>query len=74
MLNHFEAINQARSALEQQGCCVVACSRRALRPVITAHAPDDLPLWPVVAVEVCDKGVKRTVRTSRVYDCQIIWQ
>lgn len=74
MLNQFEAINKARAELENQGCSVVTCKRRAARPVITAQAPNDLSLWPIVAVEVCENGVKRTVCTSRIHECQIIWQ
>jgi hypothetical protein len=73
MLNQFEAINKARAELENQGCSVVTCKRRAARPVITAQAPNDQPVWPFISIDVKEHGITRTVRTSRIHDCQIIW-
>ncbi|MBC3252830.1 hypothetical protein H8I91_21430 [Serratia fonticola] len=73
MINQFDALNQARLALEAQGCTVVTYTRKRQRPVIMASSNCGLIVWPTLEVVVKENGVQRTVRTSRVHECQVIW-
>ncbi|HHA2248608.1 TPA: hypothetical protein ACOEHG_003510 [Enterobacter ludwigii] len=73
MINQFIAFASARDALEAQGCVVRSCVRKPQRPVITAESMTGHIAWPVVEVVVTENGVQRVVRTSRINDCQVIW-
>ncbi|WP_163304463.1 hypothetical protein [Enterobacter ludwigii] len=73
MVNQFIAYSKAREALEAQGCVVRSCIRKPQRPVITAECMTGHIPWPVVEVVVKEKGVQRVVCTSRINDCQVIW-
>ncbi|TXE27122.1 hypothetical protein FOT62_22650 [Serratia marcescens] len=73
MVNQFNALAQARDALEAQGCVVRSYVRKPQRPVITADSTCGQIVWPTVDVVVRENGVQRTVRTSRVHECQVIW-
>lgn len=73
MINQFDAYTQARAALEANGCTILNSTRKHQRPVITADSTCGQIVWPTVDVVVRENGVQRTVRTSRVHECQVIW-
>ncbi|MNT35837.1 hypothetical protein D3C72_1718820 [compost metagenome] len=73
MINQFDAYTQARSALEANGCTILTSTRKPQRPVITADSTCGQIVWPTVDVVVRENGVQRTVRTSHVHECQVIW-
>lgn len=73
MINQFDAYTLARAALEAHGCTILTSTRKRQRPVITANCADGQIVWPTVDVVVKENGVQRTIRTSRVHECQVIW-
>lgn len=73
MINQFDALTQARAALEALQYSIVAVSRARQRPVITVDCMGRDVAGPAVELVVKQNGVQRTVRTSRIHECQIIW-
>lgn len=74
MINQFDALTQARNALEAQGCIILHSVRKPQRPVITVESITGNIAWPFIEIVVKENGVQRVVRTSRINECQIIWQ
>ncbi|EOA1531810.1 hypothetical protein ACH8KY_002466 [Salmonella enterica subsp. enterica serovar Braenderup] len=73
MANLFDSLNAARRLMEMSGA-VLERSKRYSQRYALRTTPPQCQMPGEVEITVCNKGVRRCVRTARVGGCTVYWE